>query len=253
MRTSSPGEVQFGEFEWGLQNWLQRKRLRSLFVHFFFLFPSYWSKNIPAYCYKPSGGCMVNSRWEGLSQEIRDPENIPLPNLQLRLLLISLVYHSLRWYLGKQHRSSTGQFPHCYNSPEISLQATPNPSRHGHLPRAFSWSLAPGSRTSGPRERLRCSCSSGAAGKGQARESPRLLPAQAAELGPHHPSHGAAPAATQGQVLLGGAAGTQDAARASAGRSPQPPQPLGPACSRERGRLRRLCAHPPLLYFFLRK
>lgn len=47
--------------------------------------------------------------------------------------------------------------------------------------------------------------------------------------------------------------GIQGAARASAGRSPQPPQPLGPACSRERGRLRRLCAHPPPLYFFLRK
>lgn len=43
---------------------------------------------------------MVNSQRELLSQEIRDPENIPLPNLQLLLALISLVYLSLQWYLG---------------------------------------------------------------------------------------------------------------------------------------------------------
>lgn len=38
---------------------------------------------------------MVNSQWESMSQEIRGPENIPLPNLQLLLALISLVYLSL--------------------------------------------------------------------------------------------------------------------------------------------------------------
>lgn len=43
---------------------------------------------------------MVNSQWELLSQEIRDPENIPLPNLQLSLVLISFVYLFLQWYLG---------------------------------------------------------------------------------------------------------------------------------------------------------
>lgn len=67
----------------------------------------------------PSGDCMVNSQWELLSQEIRDPENIPLPNLQLLLALISLVYLSLQWYLGNQYRSNTGQFPHCYQISEI--------------------------------------------------------------------------------------------------------------------------------------
>lgn len=38
MRISSPGEAQFGELEWELQNRLQRKRLRSLFVFFFSFF-----------------------------------------------------------------------------------------------------------------------------------------------------------------------------------------------------------------------
>lgn len=124
---------------------------------------------------------MVNSQWELLSQEIRDPENIPLPNLQLSLVLISLVYLSLQWYLGNQLRSNTGQFPYCYQISKISLQAIQTvplwTSSSG-----LSWTPALGSCMSVRRSKWLL-------GKGQERRRHCYLTPSIAPTAPSHPNH----------------------------------------------------------------
>lgn len=50
----------------------------------------------------------------------------PLAKFTVMLALINLVYLSLRWYLGSQHRSNAGQFPHCSQVSKLSLQAIQN-------------------------------------------------------------------------------------------------------------------------------
>lgn len=126
MRISSPGEAQFGELEWGLQNWLQRKRLRSVFVLFFFSFflPTR-AKIFLFIAINPWGLYGKLPAGITVSGDQRSREH-PLAKFTVMLALINLVYLSLRWYLGSQHRSNAGQFPHCSQVSKLSLQAIQN-------------------------------------------------------------------------------------------------------------------------------
>lgn len=77
-----------------------KKEIKISICPFFSFFLPTGAKIFLFIAISPLGGCVVNSQRELPSQEIRDPENIPLPNLQFLLALISLVYLSLQWYSG---------------------------------------------------------------------------------------------------------------------------------------------------------
>lgn len=70
------------------------KKIKISICPFFFFFSFLLEQKYSCLLLQTLGRCMVNSQWESMSQEIRGPENIPLPNLQLLLALISLVYLS---------------------------------------------------------------------------------------------------------------------------------------------------------------
>lgn len=127
------------------------------------------------------------------------------------------------------------QIPHC-----VDTFLTPSPG---------AWLWAPACL--GPARECAAPAQTALPGRGQARKSPRLLPAQAATLSSRRPNCGTAPAATgnPSPVPLSGATGPCTKRAPGPAAAPGCRSRSAPACSREHGRLRRPCAHTlPTVY-----